>query len=548
MQKHDSRQRPPIRTAALLLALALTLSCAPYADEGLLIRGALVFDGLGTPGREVSVRVRDGRIAALGDLEPEQGETVLDVTGRALAPGFIDTHSHHDNGLQETPGALAAVSQGITTIIVGQDGGSHYPLSELFNDLEGRPAAVNLASYVGHNTLRDEVMGDDFRRAATEAEVEAMRLLVAGEMEAGALGLATGLEYDPGIYSETAEVLALAKEAARHGGRYISHVRSEDRWFLEAVEELLQIGQKADIPVQISHIKLAMKSLWGKVPELLARLERARAEGIDVTADVYPYVYWQSTITVLLPERNFRDREEVSLALDEIAPADGIRFTQFDPEPSYVGKTVAEIAVLRGTDEVSTFIDLIDEALTFSRDNGKEVWDVESITGRSMLPDDVAALIAWPHTNISSDGGLNGGHPRGFGAYTRVLGRYVRADGVVSLPEAIRKMTSLAAEHVGLADRGVIRTGAWADLVLFDPETVIDRAAPGSPTEISEGIERVWVNGQLVYRDGEETGATPGVVLRRTPATGWRSGSSRLSSTGENARVGNEGHRSQLSP
>src|SRR6185436_19187185 len=281
--------------SALTSPAAAAVAPQPRA---LRIVNARLVDGTGAPGRTGSLRIVGDRIAAVGDVAALPGEEVYDAHGLVLAPGFVDTHSHADSDLLAIPEALGAVSQGITTVVGGQDGGSDLPLADFFAKLEAVPAAVNLASYSGHGTLRDEVMGEDYKRTATPAEVAAMALLLERDLEAGALGLSTGLEYDPGIYSSRDEVLALAKVAGRHGGRYISHVRSEDRHFWEAIDEIVTIGREAKIPVQVSHIKLAMRSLWGQTDRLLRTFEEARAAGVDVTADIYPYLYWQSTLTV----------------------------------------------------------------------------------------------------------------------------------------------------------------------------------------------------------------------------------------------------------
>ncbi|MCP3964007.1 MAG: D-aminoacylase [bacterium] len=498
---------------AFLVVLWL-LACADGPPPAsILIADVVLVDGTGADRRPASVRILGDRIVEVGELEPIRGEAVVDGGGLALAPGFIDTHSHHDDGLFEAPDALAAVSQGITTIVAGQDGGSRLPLADYFARLEESPAAVHVASYSGHNTLREQVMGEDFRRAATDDEVEEMRELVRRDLEAGALGLATGLEYDPGIYSETDEVLALAREAAAAGGRYISHIRSEDRTFFSAVEEILLIGREARIPVQISHMKLAMVGLWGRSGELLERLDEARAEGVDVTADVYPYTYWQSTLTVLFPERDFDNRRTADFVLAQLAPADGLLLGQFDPEPSYIGRTVAEVAEIRGVEPAEALMQLIAESQALQEKTGKPA---ESVIATSMEEEDVTGLLAWPHANVSTDGELDGRHPRGFGAFPRVLGRMVREQGLLTLEEAVRKMTSLAAEHVGIEDRGVVRPGAVADLVLLDPDRVLDRATPEDPQAVSVGIERVWVAGREVYAHGKTTGERPGRVIRRS--------------------------------
>ncbi len=514
---------PFMRSLATSCALFLLgAAVAPGRAEPLAstrITRALILDGSGAPGREGSLRIVGDRIAAVAYapevLAPVPGETVVLAHGRALAPGFIDTHSHGDEQIFEHPEALAAVSQGITTFVGGQDGDSILPLGDLFSRLERAPAAVNIASYAGHGALRSRVLGDDFRRTATAAEIAAMRELLGAEMAAGALGLSTGLEYDPGIYSAPAEIVELAKVAAAFGGRYISHVRSEDRDFWAAIDEIVAIGREAGIPVQISHVKLAMRSLWGEAPRLLALLDEARRSGVDVTADIYPYLYWHAGLTVLFPARNFESLEAAEFALREVAPPEGLIVARYLPVPSYAGKTLSAIAQERGEAPARTLIELIRmaEALKAQGSEG-----VENIIATSMVEGDLEQLLAWPQTNLCTDGQLDGRHPRGYGSYPRVLGRYVRERKALTLEQAVRKATALAADHVGLPDRGRLVPGAYADLVLFDPATVADRATTDEPHAVATGIERVWVNGTTVFENGKTTGARPGRVLRRTAA------------------------------
>lgn len=510
--------KPARLNPVLLLAAAVLLSACeseplPSADmNSRLITNVLIVDGTGGPRRPGSVRIEGDSIIEVGDLDAYPGEPVTDGGMRVLAPGFIDTHSHADDELFEQTGALAAVSQGITTVVVGQDGVSPFPLLDFRFRLLDQPAPVNVAAYSGHNTLRGHVMQDDFRRPVSEAELSVMKQFLREDLQAGALGLSAGLEYDPGIYSETDEVIALAKVAAEYGGRYMSHVRSEDRWFEQAIDEIIEIGRAAGIPVQVSHIKLALASLWGEAPRFLETMDAARAEGVDISADIYPYEYWQSGMMVLLPDRDITDREEVAFALTELAPPEGMWFTRFEPQPEYVGLKLTEVARLRGTDEVTAFMELIALSEDWREEHGESG---DMIIGTSMREDDIRQLMTWPHTNICSDGSLQDGHPRGAGSFTRVLGRYVRELGWMSLEEAVHKMTGLAARNIGFSDRGVIRPGAAADLVLFDPDTVTDRAGPGNPGAISEGIDKVWVNGRLVFDTGAETGIRPGRFLAR---------------------------------
>lgn len=482
------------------------------AAPGFLITNVQVIDGSGSPAVAASVRITDGLISAVGSLDACEGEYVVDGGGQTLAPGFIDTHSHADSLIFEHPDALSAVSQGITTVIVGQDGGSIYPLADFNSQLKENPPTLNVASYVGHNTIREEVLGEDYKRVATDEEIAVMAEMLASELESGALGLSSGLEYEPGIYSETSEVIALAQVAADAGGRYISHIRSEDRWFEDSIDEIIAIGRETGMPVQISHFKLAMTRLWGHADETLAKLDAARADGVNITADIYPYEYWQSTMMVLLPERDFTDRAAIEEVLEQIAPAEGIWMTRYEPNPEYVGKRLTEIADLLEVDAVDAFTHLAQAAERWEEENGRRA---EAIIATSMKESDINALMAWPETNICTDGGLTDLHPRGAGSFPRVLGRYAREQKIMSMETAIHKMTGLTADHMGFTDRGLIREGMIADLVLFDPDTVIDRATPEHPDALSEGIDSVWVGGELVYQDGAATTARPGKVIRR---------------------------------
>lgn len=478
----------------------------------LIIRNAQVADGTGAPLQNVDVAVRADTLAAIGDLGSAVADSVVDAAGLVLAPGFIDVHSHHDGGLDEGRDALAMVSQGITTIIVGQDGGSDIPLSSYFGKLEQNPVAVNVASYSGHNSIRDNILGQDFKRKATDAEVEKMKALLQADLEAGALGLSTGLEYDPGIYSAQEEVLTLARMLPAFGGRYISHLRSEDRYFHEAVEEIIRIGKETGVPVQISHFKLAMRGLWGQAGATLKRLDQARADGVDITADWYPYPYWSSTIRVLFPNRNFNDLKEAEFILRDVTTPEGILFSRYDPNPEFNGRTLADVAKEAEKSPAEMLIELIRRL-----DACREKQSCSgSIVATSMSTADMNALARWPHTCICSDGSSSGRHPRGFGTFTRVLGQYVRDSAVLTLPEAVHKMTGLSARQTGILRRGVITTGHYADLVLFDPKTVRDVSTTSDPQAVSEGIHAVWVNGRLVYRLGKTTGDFSGRVLRRS--------------------------------
>jgi N-acyl-D-amino-acid deacylase len=494
------------RTTVLCVALALLGAAdqAPPASPTTLIRDGLVVDGLGNPARRADVRIRGDRIAEVGRLSPTPGEPVVSAGGLALAPGFIDTHSHHDRGLDAAPDAIAMVSQGVTTIVVGQDGGGSN-LAQLFNGLESHPVAVNVASYAGHGTLRRTVLGKDFARPATVAEVARMKALLKTEMDAGALGLSTGLEYDPGIYSTREEVLALAKVAADAGGRYMSHIRSEDRWFWDALDELIAIGRVNKMPVQVSHLKLGMHDLWGQAEKAITVLDRARASGVQVTADVYPYTYWQSNLGVLYPKRNFSDPTETSFVLAHVSLAEDIIFNSYAKHPDYVGKSLADVARLRQVTPEQALMALLAEP------GGESA----GIVARGMADADVERLMQWPFANVCSDGQSFGLHPRGFGSFAKVLGPWVRDRKLFSVEEAVRKMSSLAAANGGIRDRGRIAPGYFADLVSFNLASVADRADFGHAQAQAVGISTVWVNGQVVFQDGKPTGAHSGRPLRR---------------------------------
>ncbi len=496
-----------IRAPLAAIGLYLTgLSCpvAAQSPAGVLIRNAMIIDGRGTPARRGDVRIRGDHFIAVGQLTPQPAERVIDARGLALAPGFIDTHSHHDRGLFDVRSAIAMVSQGVTTIVVGQDGGG-MNLATLFARLDSQPVAVNVASYVGHGAIRRAVLGNDFKRRATEAELARMAALVRVDMAAGALGLSSGLEYDPGIYSAPAEVLALAKVAGDAGGRYISHIRSEDRDFWSALNEIITIGRVNRMPVQVSHIKLGMRDLWGQADSVVRVLNRARADGVQITADIYPYLYWQSNLGVFYPKRNFADSTETAFILAHLTAAEDIIFNNVSGHPEYRGKTLAQIATMRGKPAARTMMDLLAEP------GGSGA----GVVAKGMDDRDVATLMQWPFTNICSDGMSSGLHPRGFGSFPKVIGPYVRDRKLFPVEEAVRKMSSLAAGNVGVIKRGLIEPGYFADLVLFDPASVTDHASFETPQALSTGIHTVWVNGEIVFDSGKPTGRYSGRALRR---------------------------------
>ena len=499
--------------AYFIIVILFLISCTESKKFDLIIRNAVIYDGSGGESFKGDIGIQNDTIAFIGDLSKVSAKTEIDAKGLALAPGFIDTHSHHAGEPLQHRDFLPVISQGITTIIIGQDGGSYFPLSQFYRQLMDTPVAVNIASYSGHNTIRDSVMGKDFKRIATQDEIEKMKELLRQDMEVGALGLSTGLEYDPGIYSASDEILQLAKTIAPFGGRYISHIRSEDRYFWKAIDEIINIGKEANILVQVSHIKLAMHNIWGKADSLLALFDDARKNGIDITSDIYPYAFWNSTIKVLFPNRDFANEKEAELILKEITLPEDIILGSYEVQPDYAGKTLAQIAQIENKTPARMLVELIARIDDWEKKNSRECQ--ENIMATSMNEADIKKLMQWPHTNICSDGASAGTHPRGYGAFTRVLGNYVRKEKTLSLSEAIHKMTALSADHMGIKKRGLIRQGYYADLVLFDPVTVNDEATVAEPHKISEGIEKVWVNGKLVFENKKTTGNYPGAIIKR---------------------------------
>lgn len=490
--------RKQLYIPVLLLVTTLLLRCTAPEAKTTLIQNATIVDGSGADRFTGSLRVQDDQIVGIGSLSAKSSDTIIDGTGLVLSPGFIDTHSHHDWDTSRT--VNAAISQGITTIIVGQDGRSQLPLSTYYDSLRAFPLSVNLGSYLGHGTVRAKVMGEDYQRAASASEIEAMKLLVQDEIQGGALGLSTGLEYDPGIYSTTEEVIALAKIVAQFEGQYMSHMRSEDVHLERSIQEIIQIGKEANIPVQISHFKLARKSLWGQAAKLLQTLDSARAEGVDITADIYPYQYWQSTMTVLFPKRDFDNRESAAFALTELTSPEGMIISHFNANPAYEGLSLDSIARLRDEDVVTTYLTLI----KLSQETPGE-----SIIAKSMNGGDIVEIMQWPYSNICSDGAPKG-HPRGWGAFPR----YLAMDTGQDLEAKIHKVSFQAAQNLALDSVGLIKEGYYADLILFDPKIIKDNATYEQSNLRASGIEMVMVSGKIVYKDQSPTGNYPGRILK----------------------------------
>jgi len=486
----------------LLVGTAILSTLAANGlGASVVFKSATVVDGTGRKSFVADVRIDGDRIVKVGKINAKKGEDVIDASGLLLSPGFIDIHNHSESGLVREGAAANQVSQGITTVIVGPDGGSPWPLAEYFAKLEGK-IAVNVASFIGHATVRQQILKNDYQRSASSEEIAAMAKLVEQGMIEGAFGLSSGLEYDVGYKATIEEMIDLARVAAKYDGIYMSHIRDEEEGFRAAMEEAIRIGRDARLPVQISHIKMGNRNVWGKSAEAISLIEAAQKSGQDVTADAYPYTAWASTITVLVPSRKHTDRDEIEKGLVNVGGADKVLITSYTANRSYEMKTMAEIAASKRILPVELYIEIVK--------NGGA-----SVVCNSMSEDDVKAFYTRPWVMVSSDGGIGSRHPRGTGTFTRVLGRFVRESGWLGLNEAIRKMTSSPAERLGLKDRGRIKKGMKADLVLFDPSQVIDNATFAEPQRFSSGVRAVFVNGVRVWDGAKVTGALPGIILRR---------------------------------
>jgi N-acyl-D-amino-acid deacylase len=498
---------------ALLLLGCLTVipsSHSQNAPQSFLILNAQVADGTGAPLYRADVRIVGNRIVGIGKLAPQSGESTINAKGLVLAPGFIDIHNHSDETLPKDLAAETQISQGITTLIVGADGESPWPLVPWFHQMQDHPATVNVGAFAGHATIRQEVMGKDFKRVATPAEIHQMEERLRQAMNEGALGLSSGLEYEVGSYAATDEVVALAKIAAASHGIYMTHIRDEADKSFEALQEEISIGEQAHIPVEHSHIKLGTVSVQGKAAEYIKIIEEARKRGVDFLADCYPYDAWHSNLKVVVPDKQYENPKSVRAALESYGGGSHITVTEFTPNKSYAGRTIAELAKANGLSETDMYIRLIRE--------GDAAHTEALIIGQSMIESDMKAFYQQAWVMVASDGGVDSEHPRGAGTFPRVLGVYVREKHWLTLPEAVRKMTLLPAQRLGWQDRGVIRRGAFADLVLFNPATVMDRSTFIEPTALSTGIEKVFVNGVMVWDSGKPTGARPGIVVNRKGA------------------------------
>ncbi len=548
----------PIRPLAIFLLAALAVAAQPY---DIVIRNGRIVDGTGSPWYSGDIAIRDGRIAAIGVLDPTAAKRAIDAAGMVVAPGFIDMLGQSELSVLVNPHLPSKIFQGITTEITGE-GNSAAPLDpairtadktsyrhlhitpdwttfrQYFARLEKQGIGINMASYVGATQVRRVILGD-VDRAPSAAELERMKSLVREAMRDGAVGLSTSLQYAPAPYASTEELIALASEAAKFGGIYATHMRSEGDAIMPALDEAFRIGREARLPVEIWHLKAAGKPNWGRMPEIVRHIEEARKSGVDVEADTYAYTAWFNSFSAFIPpwahdggdakliERLKDPAMRARIRKDMLAPSSAWDNEWHEiPGPEAIlvsvvhnpqlralqGKTIAEIAKLWGEDPIDTIFDLLikDDAFT-------------SVAVFAMSEDDVALALEQPWVSVDNDsqgtspeGALAGEHPhpRAYATFPRILRKYVREEHKLRLEEAIRKFTALPAQRMRLTDRGVLKQGMWADIAVFDPDTIRDRATFERPNQLSEGMQYVLVNGVPVISAGNQTAALPGKVLR----------------------------------
>lgn len=517
-----------------ILGVLLLLPCAIVAQSyDLLLKGGKIIDGTGNPWFYGDVAVRDGKICAIGHLDATSADTVIDATGLTIAPGFIDVHAHIERNDIATPTADNFIFDGVTSVITGNCGSSHTDLSYYFYRLDSVRMSVNVGSLIGHNSVRAEIMGTT-RRAPSAEEQRRMEMLVERAMDAGAVGFSTGLIYTPGTYSKLPEVVGLARAAARYKGVYASHIRNEGDNVTLAIDEALSIGRQANIPVQISHFKVMGKRNWGRSVETLKQIEKARADGLEVTIDQYPYVASSTTLNAVLPSWAFsggsdslmirlKDRllreKLISEMLKNLKSSrrknyDYAVVARYDADSTLNGKSISDINRLKGRkskarEEARTILEMVE--------NGSA-----QMIYFGMAEEDVRRIMQYPFSMIASDAGIvrfgdGSPHPRSYGTRTRVLDYYVDSLKIIRLEEAIRRMTSLPAQKFNLRNRGLLREGFAADIVVFDPRSVADLSTFTKPHAYSTGIALVIVNGSITMAHGKHTGARTGAILRPAP-------------------------------
>jgi N-acyl-D-amino-acid deacylase len=515
----------------IFLFLASSFNAVSIAQEkgDLLIMNGKVLDGTGNSWYYADILIKDGKIIKIGKSGTHVAIKTIDANGLIVAPGFIDVHTHIEGEERKTPGAENFIYDGVTTVVTGNCGASNIDLPAYFRFLDSLHLSVNVATLVGHNDVRKAVMGRANRYATTE-ELSKMKLIVENAMRAGAVGLSTGLIYIPGTYAPSEEVIALARVAASYGGLYATHMRSEGDSVVQAINEALRIGREANIPVQISHFKVSGQQNWKRSSETIALIQSARKDGIEVTIDQYPYTASSTSLSTLIPDDVLADgpdsivvrlqneaiRKRVvqdmlkSLKRRKLKHFSYAVVASFKADTAFNGKSIEEINRMKGRkhrakDEAETIIEMMLQGGAGMVFHGMSEWDVKNI-------------MQYPFCMFASDAsirefGQGVPHPRGYGTNARVLAKYVRDEKVITLEEAIRRMTSLPARKFNLTDRGLLKEGMAADIVVFDEQQVNDRSTFDKPHAFSTGFQFVIVNGKLVVEHGRHNGTRSGKVL-----------------------------------
>lgn len=505
---------------------ALTLVSADPITADYVLRGGTVHDGGTEKGRTADVAIRGDRIVAVGSFDVAGSPRVIDVTGLIVAPGFIDLHTHSDNSLLDpaTRSNLNYLFQGVTLAVTGNCGSGPTDVAAFFKQLDAEPPGSNVIHQVPHNSVRQRVM-KNANRAPTADELRQMEQLVDRGMRDGAFGLSTGLIYNPGTYSKTDELIALAKVAAKHDGFYASHIRDEGTGVLTAIEEALTIGREAGLPIHISHLKASGLKAWGKSGEIVALIQQARDKGQRVTADQYPYEASSTSLRATLvpaqfregtekdyvnrladPEQGPRIRKAIETALETREGGKRVRIARYAPHPEWNGKDLAAIAALVKKP-------VVDVVLEIERNGGA------GIVNFGMNEEDVRLIMKQPFVATASDGsgqlpGPTVPHPRSYGTFPRKIGRFAIEEKLITLEQAIRASSGLPADVLRLKDRGYIKPTYFADIVVFDPETFRDQATYDKPHQYATGVQHLFVNGSLTIHDGKYTGVRAGRVLR----------------------------------
>ena len=511
-----------------LFFLLFPCSLAAQGNYDIIIRNGKIIDGTGNSWYYADIAIKDGRIVAIQKNMNATAAKEVNAKNLIVAPGFIDVHGHIETSIFERPTADNYIYDGVTTVITGNCGGSADNLQDFFRRIDSAGVSINVASLVGHNTVRRLAMGEE-NRLAGEAEQKKMEQLVQDAMKQGAVGLSTGLIYLPGMYSNTAEVVGLAKAAAAYNGVYASHIRNEENNVLDAINEAIDIGKAANMPVEISHFKVSGKRNWGRSKETLALVEQARKDGYDVTIDQYPYTASSTYLGIRLPDWalgggtdslkariNNPEQHKLIIAgmLEQLKKYNYKNYSYavvayHTADTSLNGKSITEINILKGRKAKA-------------KEEAETILDMMLAGGAQMIyhgmdEGDVKYIMKYPFNMVGADAGVATGkgmpHPRGYGSNARILGRYVREEKIITLEEAIRRMTSLPAQKFQFKDRGIIREGMAADIVIFNEQEVIDLSTYEKPHQFSKGFACVIVNGKLAIDDAHHTGVKSGIVL-----------------------------------